>query len=263
MVIIENEIATNKVLLRKLKAIKVYYEKKVTQNKEDLIFKEKIVKLIETTEKAIEDLKENKDSELYQLKAYFFDLINELKRENAINETRTKPAYIDIKKYTERAYAKLNYVFRKSPIMSFDEAKEYYSKPNILHEKWSNFNELINWLNDNGINIVCEKVLFSGWLSISVETYNELCNNGDLSIRNVFKNIDEGLTTAQFGSLISNDRKSLERIQKTETYGQEMRETQDIINTQNNNLVLSFDDIMKRKNSILGNTKTETIDYKG
>ena len=101
-------------------------------------------------------------------------------------------------------------------------------------------------------------------MNIGVETYNELFANANEDVRLVFKNIDEGFTTQQFGALISNDRKSLERIQKTETYGQEMRQTQTDVQITNNTMAISFDDVMKKREKIKVDLKTNRniIDYK-
>ena len=101
--------------------------------------------------------------------------------------------------------------------------------------------------------------MFSAYLGISVDYYNDLLNNAsDIKIRNLLKSIDEYFTTNQFGALISDDRKSLERIQKTKTYGQEMLQTQpDVLNVNTTN-VLSLSDIKKQIES----KKKNIIDYK-
>ena len=118
------------------------------------------------------------------------------------------------------------------------------------------FLDLINWLNDNGLSIIPEKTLFSAYLGISVDTYNFLLKNAsDSRVRNLFLNIDEYFTTTQFGALISDDRKSLERIQKTEIYGQEMRQTQPDTLIQNNTANLSYSELMllisKKKQNLI------------
>ena len=72
-------------------------------------------------------------------------------------------------------------------------------------------------------------------------------------------NREQKLRVGQFGALINNDRKSIERIQKIETYGQEMRQTQPDNLIVHNNLNLSYNDIMlevKKK-------RQNVIDYQG
>ena len=121
------------------------------------------------------------------------------------------------------------------------------------------FLDLINWLNDNGLSIIPEKTLFSAYLGISIETYNDILKYAsDNEVRNLFKSIDEYFTTNQFGALINNDRKSLERIQKTETYGQEMRQTQIDNMIVNNTMNLSYYELMQK----LEKKKTNILDYK-
>ena len=125
----------------------------------------------------------------------------------------------------------------KSPILPEITELEVMRHFKELSDKFEVFIELINWLNDNNIVIIPEKTLFSAFLGITVEIYNDLlANSKNEEVKNLFKNIDEYFTTQQFGALINNDRKSLERIQKLKSYGQEMMQTQpDVLKITNNN----------------------------
>lgn len=206
-----------------------------------------------------EHLYKNKNDILYQYKSAFITIIDELEEEIEFNRSQDKPLKTDYKIYNEKAYSKLNYIFRKQDILTLSQAEIKYNDYQILNEKYNIFLELINWLNDNKLSIIPEKTLFSAFLGISVETYNDLLlNSKNEQVRLLLKNIDEYFTTNQFGALINNDRKALERIQKTKTYGQEMTQTQpDVVNLNQTN-VLSYNDIMQK----IQRKNNNIIDYK-
>lgn len=264
--IINDELILSKDVLKILNKIRKTYGIKINQTKEDKAFCDKINEIINKFNETIDTVKnESKNNNiLFEWQTEFMEMISSLQSEIQENSMRDKPKYIDFKAYNEKAYSKLNYLFRRKKIMNIDEAKQVYGNADYLHSKYVEFLDLINWLNDNNLNIICEKNLFSGYLNIGVETYNELFANANEDVRLVFKNIDEGFTTQQFGALISNDRKSLERIQKTETYGQEMRQTQTDVQITNNTMAISFDDVMKKREKIKVDLKTNRniIDYK-
>lgn len=218
--------------------------------------RDNLEKMINEIEKHINSVKNDL---LYNYKHYFIDLIETLNKEIEFNRSQIKPIRTDFRPYNEKAYSKLNYLFRKDNILSGEEIKNNCDDFEWLQNKCNIFLELINWLNDNKLSIIPEKTLFSAYLGISVDYYNDLLNNAsDIKIRNLLKSIDEYFTTNQFGALISDDRKSLERIQKTKTYGQEMLQTQpDVLNVNTTN-VLSLSDIKKQIES----KKKNIIDYK-
>lgn len=218
--------------------------------------RDNLEKMINEIEKHINSVKNDL---LYNYKHYFIDLIETLNKEIEFNRNQIKPIRTDFRPYNEKAYSKLNYLFRKDNILSGEEIKNNCDDFEWLQNKCNIFLELINWLNDNKLSIIPEKTLFSAYLGISVDYYNDLLNNAsDIKIRNLLKSIDEYFTTNQFGALISDDRKSLERIQKTKTYGQEMLQTQpDVLNVNTTN-VLSLSDIKKQIES----KKKNIIDYK-
>ena len=250
----EKEIKDLEYFRKKLKSfLKVYNNDNIItiRDKETC---DNLAKMIEEIDKHLDRVIKD---ELYCYKKEFIGIINELDNEITFNKMQEKPIKTDVKPFNERAYSKLNYLFRKNKLLSDEEAKIMYDNDSdTLYNKYEIFLELINWLNDNGLAIIPEKTLFSAYLGISVETYNTLLNySSNNEVRNVFKNIDEYFTTNQFGALINNDRKSLERIQKTKTYGQEMMVTQpdNFVFNQTNHL--SYGDLMlelkKRKESVI------------
>ena len=241
---------------KKLKSFLKKYDDDNIITVRDKETRDNLEKMINEIEKHINSVKNDL---LYNYKHYFIDLIETLNKEIEFNRNQIKPIRTDFRPYNEKAYSKLNYLFRKDNILSGEEIKNNCDDFEWLQNKCNIFLELINWLNDNKLSIIPEKTLFSAYLGISVDYYNDLLNNAsDIKIRNLLKSIDEYFTTNQFGALISDDRKSLERIQKTKTYGQEMLQTQpDVLNVNTTN-VLSLSDIKKQIES----KKKNIIDYK-
>lgn len=252
----EKEIRNLEYFREKIKSfLKIYSEENIITIR-DKETKKNLENLIEEIEKHLEN---EKNDLLYHYKKYFIDIIDSLNKEITFNKSQEKPIKTDFKPFNEKVYSKLNYLFRKQKLLSIDEAKETYDlNYELLFEKYEIFLELINWLNDNNFSIIAEKTLFSAYLGISVETYNELLKNAsNIQVRNLFRNIDEYFTTNQFGALINNDRKSLERIQKTETYGQEMRQTQPDNLIVNNTQTITYNELMQDIKK-----RMNVIDYK-
>lgn len=254
----EQEVKSLEYFKRKLKSFTKIYTNDNILTIRDKETCDNLNKLIEDIDKHLYKL--NNDL-LYSLKSEFINIINELKEEIMFNKCLDKPIKTDVRPYNERVYSKLNYLFRKQELLSEEQTKNLYGNDyKLLFERYTMFLELINWLNDNGLSIIPEKTLFSAYLGISVETYNNMLKSAsDIQVRNLFVSIDEYFTTNQFGALINNDRKSLERIQKTETYGQEMRQTQPDNMIVNNNMKLSYGDLMQE----IKKQRQNVIDCKG
>lgn len=253
-----NEIKTYEYFIDKMKELLKKYNDDNIITIRDRDTRDEIIKLINEIEDYIEVIEEDK---LYDYKKHFVSLISEMQKEIDLFRYNEKPVKIDTKMYNERAYSKLNYLFRKNKSLNDNEIDEMKNDYNGLFEKYEIFLEIINWLNDNGFNIIPEKTLFSAYLGISVDTYNDILKNASNNqIRSLFKNIDEYITTNQFGALINNDRKALERIQKIETYGQEMKVTQPDNLIVHNNTKLSYNDIMIKLQEKRSNVVDNIID---
>ncbi len=230
----EEEIKNINYFKKKLKSLNVTH---------DVAIFEGIHKLLEEIEDHLTKLKKD---DLYAYKVNFIPIIESLKDEIDFCRNQPKPQKVDTRNFNERAYSKLNYIFRKQGLLSDKETRLLYQEYDYLLNKYNLFLDLINWLNDNGLSIIPEKTLFSAYLGISVETYNDILKQSTNSnVKNLFKSIDEYLTTNQFGALINDDRKALERIQKTETYGQEMRQTQPDTYIDNSTKLLSYTQLMQ------------------
>lgn len=255
--IINVETLNAQYVLDQLLKIKRVFDERTNQSKQDFEFECKVKDLITETQNKLEEMQINKDNPIYKYQMSFYDIVNSIKEQKEANKVREKPIRIDYKGLNEKTYSKLNYLFRINKIMSYDVAKEYYIDSEMVHKKYVEFLQLINWLNDNGLSIICEKMLFSGYLNISVETYNKLLEEANEDVRNVLRNIDEGFTTQQFGALISNKKTALETIQRTKKYGQEMETTDSNQNQVGSGVVVfSIEELMKRK-ELIDNTSSK------
>ena len=244
---------------------KDYMDKEV-ENKD-----QEVLKMLEKMQSDIQKhIYNDKNDPLYHYKHYFIQSIRELNEEKEFCRNQIKPMKVSLRPFNEKVYFKLNYLFRKKEMLSEQEIEEQYSNNcENVRELYNIFIDLIDWLNTNGFSIVPEKTLFCAFLGISVDSYNDLLkNSSDYNTRNLFKNIDDYFTTSQFGSLIATDRSSLERIQKTEKYGQEMRQTQPDSLTLVQNNTMSYTDIMKevlaqaKSAGLISNNKENVIDAK-
>lgn len=264
-VVYDKELQDIYVLQKKLKTTITKIQK--TLNAEEN--SNKIETIVELLNKLYADVDKHiyndKNDVLYHYKHYFLSIINELEEEKEFNRRQTKPIRTSVKPYNEKVYSKLNYLFRKKAMLTEEEIEEQYERDlENLNQKYNMFIDLIDWLNSNGFSIIPEKTLFCAFLGISVEKYNDMLKkSADSNVRNLFKNIDDYFTTSQFGGLIADSRQSLERIQKTEKYGQEMRQTQpdNLTLVQNNSI--SYADIMRdvlSQSKTIGIRKNEAIE---
>lgn len=243
-----------------------HFEKKGILTIDDRETKEKLEKIIVDLNTHIE---KDKNDIIYAYKVPFVTIISELAEEIEFNKRQVKPIKTDFKPYNEKTYSKLNYIFRKENkgTLNDKQAKDKYSDFKLLKDKYDVFLELINWLNDNKLSIIPEKTLFCAFLGISVDTYNNMLKSAkNEEVRNLFSNIDEYFITNQFGALINDDRKSLERLQKLEKYSPEIKTIQSdmISNFTQNNVIQSYADL--RQMLDLKNKKTygkdNIIEYK-
>ena len=133
-----------------------YFKRKLKSLcKNEIISRNDIECLIKEFENHLSNCKKD---ELYFYKSNLLNIIEDMNAEISFNKSQEKPIKTDLKQYQERAYSKLNYLFRKKRIYTDDEAKNIYDFK-TLSEKYCLFLDLINWLNDKNIAIIPEKTL--------------------------------------------------------------------------------------------------------
>ena len=143
--IINDELILSKDALKILNKIRKAYEIKINQTKEDKAFCDKINETINKFNETINTVKnESKNNNiLFEWQTEFMEMISSLQGEIQENSMRDKPKYIDFKAYNEKAYSKLNYLFRRKKIMNIDEAKQVYGNADYLHSKYVEFLDIL------------------------------------------------------------------------------------------------------------------------
>lgn len=139
---------------KKLKSFLKQYDDDNIITVHDKETRDNLEKMINEIEKHINSVKNDL---LYNYKHYFIDLIETLNKEIEFNRSQIKPIRTDFRPYNEKAYSKLNYLFRKDNILSGEEIKNNCDDFEWLQNKCNIFLELINWLNDNKLSIIPEK----------------------------------------------------------------------------------------------------------
>lgn len=117
-------------------------------------------------------------------------IIDERENEIEQNKSRLKPMNIDLKPYTERIVSKLNILFRKKQIVLQSQAESLCLNNIYLEKRYHTFISLIEWINDNGISILIDRMLFCSYLNISADAYDNFLNSNDETIKSIFQSIE-------------------------------------------------------------------------
>lgn len=140
---------------------------------------------------------------LLYYKSELIDIINDLKEEIIKNDTqRRKPIPIDKKPYYERATSRLMLLFRKQMISSKEDFLEKYNENfSNLKIEFDTFWELIDWLQQNNISVLPDRIMICAYLGITIETYNDIlhfCNNQQ--IKNIFQMFEENIISGKLNA---------------------------------------------------------------
>lgn len=117
-------------------------------------------------------------------------LIDKQNEEIAISKYSEKPVKIDLKRYTELIVSKLNILFRQREIVSQSKSEMLCTNVVYLENKYRLFIALIEWINDNGISVLIDRMLFCSYLNISVDAYDNFLYSNDETIQTIFASIE-------------------------------------------------------------------------
>lgn len=208
-------------------------------------------------------------------KSELVDIINDLKTEIEMNNLRMKPIAIDKKAYYERATSRLMLLFRKQMALSKQEFLTKYDNDNVdnnnnLKKLFDEFWELIDWLQQNNISVLPDRIMICAYLCITIETYNDIlnfCENAN--IKTIFQMFEENiisgkLNASEIGTRNNNAVKTNVSYDKVGN-GLSPKDTAPKVNT--NNLILTNDEIMEKmriigypdNNDIESNTKNKNV----
>ena len=145
-------------------------------------------------------IRTNYNEDIYYYARELDSIINERNRVVHENEARDKPVKLDLKTYIDRTISKLNCVFRSQKKLSKEEAEDLYNDYNYLNKKYLVFMDLIDYINDNGINIIPDRMLFCAYLGISTDQYQHFLGSIDENIKAIFNSIEEWIITSKMNS---------------------------------------------------------------
>lgn len=141
-------------------------------------------------------------NELLLYKSEMTDIICDMQKEINTYANKDKPILIDKKPYYEKATTKLISIFNKinTPYTN-EEAKKIYSDINLITKKYKIFIELIDWVNQNGLSVCPDRIMFCAFLGITIETYQEfLIYHQNEKIKNIFKSIENYIITLKLNA---------------------------------------------------------------
>ena len=139
---------------------------------------------------SIENISKEDVEELEFYKQELLPLIDKQNEEILASKYSEKPMKIDLKRYTELIVSKLNILFRKKQIVLQSQAESLCLNTVYLEKKFYTFITLIEWINDNGVSILIDRMLFCSYLNISADAYDNFLYSSDEIIKSIFQSIE-------------------------------------------------------------------------
>lgn len=203
---------------------------------------------------------------LYLYKVEVFDIIADMNAEINWWKAQERPKEIDRKMYVEQCTSKLNTVFRRQPLLTEDEVTEKIGNYNYLNEKYQIFIELLEWINEKGIAVIPDRLLFSAYLGISVNDYQRFLNyQQDKRIQAIFRSIEEYIITSKMnaGEIGSRNNNAIKTNLSYEKVGNNLTPKDNPQNNTTNNLLITNQDIVNkmRKLGYQGQQKNQNVEY--
>lgn len=146
------------------------------------------------------------DDELLQLQYEYYDIIEEYEKEiKPEYDGKGKPYYKNIQKiksdYAQLVTTKLLADFSNEETLSREEAKEKFSDYNYVSNKYKIFSNFISWINIKGIPVIPDRIMFSLYMRISVDTYVDFLSFFENEkVQNVFKKVEEFIITLRLNA---------------------------------------------------------------
>lgn len=205
------------------------------------------IEFIETIKNKLLDINNNyENNEL----SYYIDavdpIIQQRQHEISVNNYRDRPIKLDLKEYVSKIVSKLNYLFRLEKTLNKEEAIELYSNIDYLEKKYRLFLELIDYINQEGINIIPDRILFCAYLRINTDQYLYFLNSPNIGIQNIFNSIEELIITSKMnaGELGTRNNTAIKVNLSYDKVGNSIKpnDIPPIIN----NAILTSDDIVRK-----------------
>lgn len=188
-------------------------------------------------------------SDILIYKSELIDIINDMIQEQDKYINMDKPIIIDKKIYYERAVNKLMAMFSKNGIpYSSEEANEIYGNIKYLERKYNTFIELIDWVNQNGLSVCPDRIMFCAYMRITIDQYQDFLKyTNDEKIGNVFKSIENYIITLRLnaGEIGTRNSSAIKTNVSYDKVGNNLS-PKDSGQTINKNLIITNEDIFNK-----------------
>lgn len=155
-----------------------------------------------------------------------------------------------LESFSSRVYSKLDLYFRKnSEVFTDDEALDIYSNSYSIRNKFLEFIELIDEINQKGIPFVADKMMLCAYFGINVNIYENFLNSSNEKMQSQFQSIEEYFIANKMQSAEIGTRKNKAITDNLESkrYGHSIEKTQSTtINITNNKMEISSQAVMKK-----------------
>lgn len=166
--------------------------------------------LEEDIKKLISEINIQKESlnndELLQLEYEYYDIVSNYEMEIKTEyDEKGKPYFKNIQKvksdYAQLVTTKFLTDCSNVDTLTRDEAKEIFADYNYVNEKFRVFSEFISWINLKGIPLIPDRIMFSTYMRITVDTYVDFLSFFENEkVQNVFKKAEQFIITLRLNA---------------------------------------------------------------
>ena len=200
---------------------------------------------------------------LYLYKCEIIDIVNEMNSEINWWKAQERPKEIERKFYVEKCTSKLNSMFRKQPLLTDNEITEKIGDYDYLQKKYNIFIELLEWINEQGIAVIPDRILFSAFLGININDYQRFLNYTDRNIQSIFRSIEEYIITSKMnaGEIGSRNNNAIKTNLSYEKVGNNLTPKDNPQNNTTNNVLITNNDILNRMRNLGYQAPKHNIGY--
>lgn len=205
----------------------------------------------------------NTNNILYLYKCEIIDIVNEMNSEINWWKAQERPKEIERKLYVEKCTSKLNSMFRKQPLLTDNEITSKIGDYDYLYEKYNIFIELLEWINEQGIAVIPDRILFSAFLGINIDDYQRFLNYTDRNIQSIFRSIEEYIITSKMnaGEIGSRNNNAIKTNLSYEKVGNNLTPKDNPQNNTTNNVLITNNDILNRMRNLGYQAPKHNIGY--
>ena len=157
----------------------------------------------------------------------------------------------------------MNSMFRKQPLLTDNEITEKIGDYDYLQKKYNIFIELLEWINEQGIAVIPDRILFSAFLGININDYQRFLNYTDRNIQSIFRSIEEYIITSKMnaGEIGSRNNNAIKTNLSYEKVGNNLTPKDNPQNNTTNNVLITNNDILNRMRNLGYQAPKHNIGY--